>query len=67
MVAEIRVMSRKAIVPVFRVPLRGPAEEQQPVRHRFRLVDPIDHNTNRSVEIEALPMDLATTGRRCGR
>jgi len=38
-VSEVRVQSRKAIHPVFRLPLRG-------VRELFRSVDPRSHNTN---------------------
>jgi site-specific DNA recombinase len=38
LVAEVRVQSRRAIVPVFRLPLKGPAEPAGAVRELFRMV-----------------------------
>lgn len=36
MVAEVRVQSRKAVTPVFRLPLRGPSRDVTAVRELFR-------------------------------
>jgi hypothetical protein len=59
MVAEIRVQSREAIVPVFRVPLREGPQEDRAVRHLFRLVGPMAQHKNRAAEIQALPINLS--------
>lgn len=40
MVAEIRVQSRRVVIPVFRLPLRGPSREEGPVRE-FELALPL--------------------------
>ena len=41
MVSEVRVRSRRSIVPVFRLHLRGPSEGEGAVRHLSRLVGPL--------------------------
>jgi hypothetical protein len=38
MVAEVRVQSRRAVTPVFRLPLQGPSRDVGAVRELFRLV-----------------------------
>jgi hypothetical protein len=40
----------------------GWAEPPGAVRELFRVVDPIEHNTNRAVEIEGLLVNLDANG-----
>jgi hypothetical protein len=58
-VSEVRIQSRKAIHPVFRLSLRG-------VRDLFRLVDPGSQNTNPAAALRAGRIDLTEPRCRTG-
>ena len=62
MVAEIRVQSRRAIIPVFRLPLPRQPQTDVAVRHLFRVVDPVEQHANHFARIEAFPIRLANCG-----
>jgi hypothetical protein len=66
-VAEVRVRSRRAILRVFRLPLQGPNEGDDAVRHLSRLVDPGSHNTNPAATLRSGAIDLAEPGCRTGQ